>query len=442
MRLNCNLRYYCFVVVILMVSVVAASAGTYYGKLRVYVEEPLSRWDYDSGEDIHNGFLDFAIVQDLNIPDGSTAEYTTSWDASVNGFSGVSSSNIEIMAAAFNRDSVDTDAYDPYGYYFWAHYVDATAAAKPGVPGRNESDAEFTHTVLLEDGSATWCAGCPTVSGHLYNISQAGNHLFEYVTMVTDVSPQALARMGGDLNTPASPTVYADGGYLVTVGGSGDEDSWKTFIEQAGQRTVPDLDLIARIDHVGSDVFDIKVRLGNGVDANSPMTTPDPPSGDSQGSSGTPVQLQATHTDVEGDDLIYQFDFGDGETSPWTDSYSSGQVCEIEHTYDVDGQYDVKVRVQDDWGEESSWSGGFTVTIGGSCCALRGDVDHNSSGPDIGDLVYLVNYMFNGGPPPCDDGGGTYPEADVDGNGSGPDIGDLVYLVNYMFNGGPPPVSC
>ena len=43
--------------------------------------------------------------------------------------------------------------------------------------------------------------------------------------------------------------------------------------------------------------------------------------------------------------------------------------------------------------------------------------------------------MFNGGPAPAE-----MAATDVDGNGSGPNIADLVYLVNYMFNGGPPPV--
>ena len=77
------------------------------------------------------------------------------------------------------------------------------------------------------------------------------------------------------------------------------------------------------------------------------------------------------------------------------------------------------------------------------CCNLRGDINHNGSGPDIADLVYLVNYMFNGGPAPvCQDLDESYPEADVDGSGNGPDIADLVYLVNYMFNGGPAPVPC
>ena len=71
------------------------------------------------------------------------------------------------------------------------------------------------------------------------------------------------------------------------------------------------------------------------------------------------------------------------------------------------------------------------------CCVLRGDVNGDGSGPDIADLVYLVSFMFSGGPPPpCMD------EADIDGSGGVPDIADLVYLVAYMFSGGPPPAPC
>lgn len=53
---------------------------------------------------------------------------------------------------------------------------------------------------------------------------------------------------------------------------------------------------------------------------------------------------------------------------------------------------------------------------------------------DITDLVFLVQYMFHGGPEPY-----LLRLADIDGSGV-QDISDLVYLVNYMFHGGPSPV--
>ena len=63
-----------------------------------------------------------------------------------------------------------------------------------------------------------------------------------------------------------------------------------------------------------------------------------------------------------------------------------------------------------------------------------GDIDGNGIGPFIDDLVYLVDWMFNSGPPPP-----NMANADVDGSG-GVDIADLVYLVDYMFNSGLAPV--
>ncbi len=72
------------------------------------------------------------------------------------------------------------------------------------------------------------------------------------------------------------------------------------------------------------------------------------------------------------------------------------------------------------------------------CTGIRGNVDGAGGEPgiDISDLIYLVDYSFNGGPAPD-----CLEEADVDGSG-GIDIADAIYLVDYSFNGGPDPVSC
>jgi len=61
--------------------------------------------------------------------------------------------------------------------------------------------------------------------------------------------------------------------------------------------------------------------------------------------------------------------------------------------------------------------------------------DPNGDGQaNVGDAVYIISYVFRGGPSPN-------PLAAGDANGDGIcNIGDVVYLVNYIFRGGVPPV--
>lgn len=74
----------------------------------------------------------------------------------------------------------------------------------------------------------------------------------------------------------------------------------------------------------------------------------------------------------------------------------------------------------------------------GACWAqVPGDANSDEV-VDIGDVVYDLNYVFKGGPPPelfeCGD-------ANAD---CAIDIGDVVYLINYLFRDGPDPgiVEC
>ncbi len=63
---------------------------------------------------------------------------------------------------------------------------------------------------------------------------------------------------------------------------------------------------------------------------------------------------------------------------------------------------------------------------------ICGDVDGSGS-IDVGDLTFLVAYLFQSGPTPP-----VLVAGDVDGSGS-IDVGDLTFLVTYLFQGGPPP---
>ena len=92
-------------------------------------------------------------------------------------------------------------------------------------------------------------------------------------------------------------------------------------------------------------------------------------------------------------------------------------------------------------------SPGDTVTFNlttsiGCCIGYTGNIDDSFddgslASVDISDLVYLVDFMFKGGPIYiCED------EANVTGGVDGVDISELVYLVDFMFKGGPAPVPC
>lgn len=109
-------------------------------------------------------------------------------------------------------------------------------------------------------------------------------------------------------------------------------------------------------------------------------------------------------------------------------------------------QYYWRVRYGNDlaggivWGDYTE-SHSFQTAIDGCCEGCRGNIDGDSSDAvDIADLVYLVGFMFTGGPSlPCLDEGDINPIAWPDGS---LDISDLVALVTYMFQGGPAPGPC
>jgi len=247
-------------------------------------------------------------------------------------------------------------------------------------------------------------------------------------------NPYANVR-GNELNTAYTPTIYADGGYQLYIGTS--QNSMRNIIGVSGDRSVPPLDLIVRIDHVNTDVFDIKVRIGNGVPANSGPIDPAVDAGPHMGIDGEEYSFESATTDPNTDEVYYRWDWGDGrDITDWMGPYASGETCTASHSW-PEGDFDIKVQAKDDWGVETAWSAAYSIHL--QCCVVRGNVDDDAGGTiDISDLVYLVDYMFTGGPPPpCPEAGNV--DGDIE---SAIDISDLVYLVDYMFTQGPPPTSC
>ena len=133
---------------------VQSPQDAYSGILRVYVVERFSRYFNSDGVPHDNGFLDFATIESFTVGDGATWESNVTWDASP--FNGVIPSRMRAMAVIANQETFLGDADPPSGRGFTGNRVDAAAAASIGVPGFNETGAGYTHTVFIEEGSATW----------------------------------------------------------------------------------------------------------------------------------------------------------------------------------------------------------------------------------------------------------------------------------------------
>ena len=80
-----------------------------------------------------------------------------------------------------------------------------------------------------------------------------------------------------------------------------------------------------------------------------------------------------------------------------------------------------------------TYGGGLYKSAQSDSSEICGDVN-NDDQLTVSDVVYLINYLFKGGPPPN-------PVLIGDANGDDEvTISDVVYLINYLFKSGPPPV--
>lgn len=124
------------------------------GTLRVYMVEPDSRYYDYNFYNYQNGFLDFAVNQSISIPYQDSIVITKVWNGATAGFSDITEGNIGAVAAVFNSTGHPANS-DPDGAApFTAYYVDACAFALSGETVSDTAIDDYTHTVLVEEGTA------------------------------------------------------------------------------------------------------------------------------------------------------------------------------------------------------------------------------------------------------------------------------------------------
>lgn len=96
----------------------------------------------------------------------------------------------------------------------------------------------------------------------------------------------------------------------------------------------------------------------------NPSGSPDAPTitGPANGKVKVAVAYNFTTTDPNNDEVSYFIDWGDGTNSSWIGSFPSGEVITQSHTWSTKGDYTLKAKAKDIYGQESDW-GTLKITM-------------------------------------------------------------------------------
>jgi hypothetical protein len=115
------------------------------------------------------------------------------------------------------------------------------------------------------------------------------------------------------------------------------------------------------------------------VPVTSEPETPYIPSGPSSGYVYTTYNYYTTTIDPDGDNVRYEFSWGDSTNNTVTDWYASGSNASASHFWTRPGTYQVQVRAQDAYYEYSNWSPYKTVSISQNDAGTGGDAGDSFS---------------------------------------------------------------
>lgn len=132
---------------------------------------------------------------------------------------------------------------------------------------------DFTHAVLGEEFTATWCVYCPSAAENLMKIYEDipdepyYHDKFFFVALITDVNDKAEERMDDYPDVTGYPTVIFDGNDEKVSGGQSDTSNYEQAIDNCGQRDDTAISLDIQMEHLGADQLGVSVTMTWNEDA-------------------------------------------------------------------------------------------------------------------------------------------------------------------------------
>ncbi len=124
-----------------------------------------------------------------------------------------------------------------------------------------------------------------------------------------------------------------------------------------------------------------------------------------------------------------------GEEINWQVISGGGSMNGISDNYRLSGTLGQTAVGDGIYGSNKIHHGFWQIFVAGGCCDTPGDANNDGS-CNIGDVVYLGNYVFRSAECPTNPPVGCPPECMQEGDANadgGVNIGDAVYIGNYVF---------
>lgn len=155
--------------------------------------------------------------------------------------------------------------------------------------------------------------------------------------------------------------------------GDGDTSEWSALVTESTGVTmshrwldVGEYPVVARaMDEKGlmSGWSDVHMMVANLDTTDLPPGIPLVPSGPDTGLVDSTYEFLTAGVDPDGDSLMFQFDWGDGDMSAWSDPVAESTTVRGHHSWSAAGSFPVRARAKDIRGLSSDWSATHSLIV-------------------------------------------------------------------------------